>query len=549
MVPPSKDTHFTNPLRLEFYSLLGNHILAFAAEYLPYPSKALSLLLATTTRDDMTTILYAQPANNMSIDFKTDSRPIMTYTSPYEHANIYRANPSYDAINWAYPTQYRPRGPNQSVPSAAHTPSTSISSTTTSHCTGHRRSKSEMSTTLGKGVEDVIARILETDSIPQGTYLASQRVKKCSNRQEKKYPERTDSRRALLSMANGIKAPLLLRGASHSNRSARVKAPVPLSPVPKRTSEVLYLHKELPPTPPLANSPKSAHSPHAASSSQYAAVIPERKAALPMTRPLNLNINTLAAKRLSRAMGKSNGRSFALSRFKAVPAPIRPPRFRGPSASNGPSSASTTDEFTEDAKIEELQLGEPLIQPRVHQEQEKPKFVMTPMGELPITPLDIPVDWDDLHDRWTSPIAVHPAPEKTGSGQTFVFDAFRQDIDELFARSPTIGVRGSVELAGWSAEGQEHSAGQPRHSLDAHPFSCAVDLSEDSEGEKKEKRHGKVLVKEELKLCLDLNIHFGEKKMRRQSGKHRGPMAGESFLMMTSPLSPETASLRASIIC
>jgi hypothetical protein len=165
------------------------------------------------------------------------------------------------------------------------------------------------------------------------------------------------------------------------------------------------------------------------------------------------------------------------------------------------------------------------------------------MGELPITPLDIPVDWDDLHEKWTSPIAVHPEPEKTGSEQAFVFDAFRQDINELFARSPTIGVRGS-------AQSQEHLDRQPQHKLDAHPFSCGVDLSEDSEGGvKKEKRHGKVLVKKELKLCLDLNVEFGERKRKRRSSKHGGPKAGESFLMMTSPLSPETTSLRASIIC
>jgi hypothetical protein len=469
----------------------------------------------------------------MSFDIKTDSRPIMTYANPHHHADTHRANPSYDSINWTYPTQYRPRGPDQSVPSAAHTPSTSISSTTTCH--------------PGKGVnaQDVIARILETDSIPQGTYLASQKAKKCSDGQEKKYPERNDSRRALLSMANGIKAPLLLRGPSHSNHSAtgrKVRARAPVTPlaVPKRTSEVHYLHKELPPTPPSTNSSKSAHSPLSASSSQYAVVVPERKATMPMTKPLDLSINsnTLAAKRLSRAKGKSNS-GFVLSRFRAVPAPIRPPQFRGPGACNGPSSASTTEEFTEDAKIEDLQLGEPLIQ-QPHQGPQKPKVIMTPMGELPITPLDIPVDWDDLHDRWTSPIAVHPTPEQTSSGQAFVFDAFRQDIDELFARSPTIAVRGSVE-AGWSAERQELSGGQSR---DAHPFSCAADLnSEGSDGEKKGKRHGKVLVKEELKLCLELNAEFS--KRRRSSNKHG---AGESFLMMTSPLSPDTASLGASIM-
>jgi hypothetical protein len=42
-----KGRYFYEPLRLDFYSLLGNHILAFAAEYLPYPSKALSLLADT----------------------------------------------------------------------------------------------------------------------------------------------------------------------------------------------------------------------------------------------------------------------------------------------------------------------------------------------------------------------------------------------------------------------------------------------------------------------------------------------------------------------
>lgn len=181
---------------------------------------------------------------------------------------------------------------------------------------------------------------------------------------------------------------------------------------------------------------------------------------------------------------------------------------------------------------------------------------MTPMGELPITPLDIPVDWDDLHDRWTSPVAVHHEEDDSASarGQAVVFDAFRQDINELFARSPSIEVRGSIE-AGFSPERENAYAVKRSRTIDLNPFSYAadLDLSEwDSEGSdvKREKRHGKVLVKKELKLCLDMNVDFGENKNRRRrsnSSKVPGPKAGESFLMI-SPLSPDSA-VTASILC
>jgi hypothetical protein len=152
-------------------------------------------------------------------------------------------------------------------------------------------------------------------------------------------------------------------------------------------------------------------------------------------------------------------------------------------------------------------------------------MAITPMD---VTPLDIPVDWDDLGDRWTSPIEKSGAipfvnmsdmvnmnmdmteianltrmpkfamsvdlyddvntPEPArGEGESArveaadVFSAFQQDVTRLFAHSPTINVGNFRESAlieldissGSSASGDDASISEHEQDQDQdHPLSA-----------------------------------------------------------------------------
>lgn len=167
----------------------------------------------------------------------------------------------------------------------------------------------------------------------------------------------------------------------------------------------------------------------------------------------------------------------------------------------------------EEGDIEELELGERLLT-----DEAKAKAVSTPMGELPITPLDIPVDWDDLHDRWTSPILVHPEETEAKEGpERDALMAFHEDVGKLFARTP------SIQVGEDDDDEESFTAQRTERLVEGNTESVPASDSEGQEA-KREKRHGKVLVKKELKLSLKVA---------------NGPKAGESFLMMNSPLSAQ----------
>ena len=197
----------------------------------------------------------------------------------------------------------------------------------------------------------------------------------------------------------------------------------------------------------------------------------------------------------------------------------------------------------------------------------------TPMGDLPVTPLDIPVDWDDLHDRWTSPVLnlhqdalladlLNETMDLTRvANQEPLVDsdqedseallAFQDDVASLFAHSPSIDE--------WTLDHEDEDPGaalvnSEEIDRDIEPsLTGAIAKPEGTEEghpcepTSREKRHGRVLVTKELKLCLDvdiaqsiytaeLTIDEGPKR-RRKSEMFE---AGESFLMMASPLSPES---------
>lgn len=369
-------------------------------------------------------------------------------------------------INFAYPSTRR-RNPFQSVPRPAHNPSSSISSIASSAsgtCASHSTCTSQ----------DIVARILAQDEIPRGTFLASEAQKK-KQTHPKDYPERTDSRRALLSVFNGSKAPFVFKGPSFGTPPSN-----DIPAIPSLSNATPYLHKELPPTPHTA-----------------ASILPS---ALPTIRPLNLSPKrspplhqsksttapTLASKRLSRAI-------------RAVPAPIRPPpRIGGFAALNGPCSANTSDEEDMEAPIAGTT--------RVPSEEAA--------GDLPITPLDIPVDWDDLHECWTSPVLYDGKQEEETTGLEMALQTFQQEVAGLFAASP-------LE----SMESRE----------------CSSDDT---------KRHGRMLVTKQLKLCMDVNVQFDKRHKSHRASSGPQFKAGESFLMMSSPLTPCNASagLRTSSI-
>ncbi|KAG9052018.1 hypothetical protein FS842_010627 [Serendipita sp. 407] len=119
------------------------------------------------------------------------------------------------------------------------------------------------------------------------------------------------------------------------------------------------------------------------------------------------------------------------SRFVNVPAPIYAPRINGPRAFNGPLSATTSDEESEDELLpvvgynatgERIGLQEKEKEKEEEEEektQEVAAVVVAEMDQMKKVenggvdqnpqgtgPLDIPVDWDDLHERWTSPVMI-----------------------------------------------------------------------------------------------------------------------------------------------
>lgn len=397
---------------------------------------------------------------------------------------------------------------------------------------------------------------------------------------------------------------------------------------------------------------------------------------------------TLAKRRFSRIL--STNSRISSSRFRAaVPAPIKPPRFLGPSAFNGPSSANTSEEELDGGKSSHLELfdqeeeeededdlfgvyardqdqrrsnAQQAALEAYHEQHAQmlllSKKVATPMGELPITPLDIPVDWDDLRDQWTSPVMIthhvetatldqllHEALEGIDAEEVQVgdeldlsdafhdkvvvishhqeeqpevldevdeeekvalerqaFAAFQEDVAELFRGSPTrtatddwktegsSSIRRLTSLtvpqtltsitdekepnvvtaspisscsASFNTHSASHSPALPGNvneaSKDVSPSSSTTNLSEGGAGGEKEKRHGRVLVKKELKLCINIDTSYVNSSavidrdeypsipQKLYRGHHRcreDPKAGESFLMM----SPESASTRASAI-
>ena len=333
------------------------------------------------------------------------------------------------------------------------------------------------------------------------------------------YPERTDSRRALLSVFNGSKAPFVFKGPSFGIKSNDVPA------IPTRSAATPYMHKELPPTP---LSGASASSPPA-----KPVLGPVRERAqgtsnsLPFVRPLNLSpkrsapissqtrttpsnttttTTTLASKRLSRAV-------------RAVPAPIRPPpRLRGIAALNGPSSATTSDE---DEAIESQApiAGTTRVVPG------PVAAVDAPVNDLPITPLDIPVDWDDLHECWTSPFLIHgeeDEQEKSGGFQ-MALQTFQQEVAGMFAISP------------------RESIGESGEQMDVESAAATNSCSPSSPGVTREKRHGRMLVTKQLKLCMDATVQFDKRHKSHRASSGPQFKAGESFLMI-SPMTPCNAS-------
>lgn len=285
-------------------------------------------------------------------------------------------------------------------------------------------------------------------------------------------------------------------------------------------STAAYMHKELPPTPKTAPRSPVQYQPLPSSNT------------LPPVRPLNLDFKrspaecqpkgltqcttgttttaTLASKRLSRAV-------------RAVPAPIRPPpRLRGIAALNGPSSATTSSDGEEEVKRIQTLAPRAGTTRVLGQEDVLPETI--PLGgDLPITPLDIPVDWDDLHECWTSPILGHSEEDKDrkesgycglGVDDELALQTFQREVAGMFATTPN----GSMDL----------SSGTPSPCSDKSVT--------------REKRHGRMLVAKQLKLRLDASVQFD--KHQRSHRASSGPQykAGESFLMMTSPLTPCVAS-------
>lgn len=414
--------------------------------------------------------------------------------------------------NFSFPSTRR-RGPFQSIPKSAHKPSASTSSIASSTTSGSCSSRSTCAS------QDIVARILAQDEIPRGTFLASEAQKK-KETQGKPYPERIDSRRALLSVFNGSKAPIVFKGPSFGiGREMDSDAIIPTG------STAAYMHKELPPTPKSAPPRSPVQYPPMPSSNT-----------LPPVRPLNLNFKrspaecqpkgstqcttgttttttttaaTLASKRLSRAV-------------RAVPAPIRPPpRLRGIAALNGPSSAATTSDEEEVKGIQRLAptAGTTRV---LGQEDVLPETI--PLGgDLPITPLDIPVDWDDLHECWTSPILGHSEEDKDRKGSA----RFGLDVDDELALQTF-----QREVAGMFAT-------TPNESMDVSsgiPSPCS------DESVTREKRHGRMLVTKQLKLRLDASVQFDKHQKSHRASSGPQYKAGESFLTMTSPLTPCAAS-------
>ncbi|PVG00761.1 hypothetical protein CPB86DRAFT_170960 [Serendipita vermifera] len=142
---------------------------------------------------------------------------------------------------------YRPRGnPFQKLPKSIHSHSHSLSASSIF-------SSSSCASTHTNSPQDIVARILAQDEVPRGTFMAAEKEKAKSKRgpapgpvqvhvqqqttttstasttattrtsteEKKTYPERLDSRRALLSVINGPKAPIVFKGfgAPASNKS------------------------------------------------------------------------------------------------------------------------------------------------------------------------------------------------------------------------------------------------------------------------------------------------------------------------------------------
>jgi hypothetical protein len=419
-------------------------------------------------------------------------------------------------INYAYPSTRR-RGPFQSVPKPAHKPSASMSSIGSSIASGSCASHSTCAS------QDIVARILAQDEIPRGTFVASEAQNK-KQTHGKSYPDRLDSRRAMLSVFNGSKAPIVFKGPSF-----RVDREVDIDPIlPTRRSTAAYLHKDLPPTPKSASSRSPVLSQSMSSSNT-----------LPPVRPLNLSIKrspaerqpkdvipnqstitkvTLAPKRISRAV-------------RAVPAPIRPPpRLRGITALNGPSSDAAKDEEEKGRgiKTQALRVGTTRV---LGQEDVLPEN--TPIGDLPITPLDIPVDWDDLNGCWTSPVLDYPEEE----GEKKESKGFGMDVDDQVALRTF-----QREVEGLFATSPNGEEGEPLELSSGTPSPCS------EASVTRQKRHGRMLVTKQLKLCMDASVQFDKHLKSHRASTGRQYKAGESFLMMTSPLTPcgASAGLRTS---
>lgn len=414
------------------------------------------------------------------------------------------------SINFTYPTTTRRRGPFQSVPKPAHNPSASISSIASSAsgtCASHSTCASQ----------DIVARILAQDEIPRGTFMVSEahrKGKKPTTSHMKEYPERTDSRRALLSVFNGSKAPFVFKGPSFGTRTTTTTTEVPA--IPTRSNAGPYMHKELPPTPPSSGS--------STCSSSVPTLV------LPTVQPLQLKqrsnpgpapvcSKTLASKRLSRAV-------------RAVPAPIRPPpRLRGFAALNGPCSANTSDEEgQEDAPGALKADAEAGSSTRVPEDA----GVDTSFVDLPISPLDIPVDWDEeleLDEYWKSPVLVsdHEEEEEEEENIEVAMQTFQQEVAGMFASSP------------------QDSIGESTEQVHLSNSSSPLPTSEsDENGMTREKRHGRMLVTKQLKLCMDVIVQFDQRHQSHRASSGPQFKAGESFLMI-SPLSPcsmNAASMR-----
>ncbi|KAG8762484.1 hypothetical protein FRC15_008476, partial [Serendipita sp. 397] len=254
-----------------------------------------------------------------------------------------------------------------------------------------------------------------------------------------------------------------------------------------------YMHKQLPPTPPSSASTGCVLSPSTAAIVVYAnrtppstklplaplpknnpspprrtplgpstlsspprkpslAPVPERSSALPPVRPLNLSVHITKPTETHKASPPQQPQpqprlmdrvvparpaitpfsSKRHSRFVNVPAPIYAPRINGPRAFNGPLSATTSDEESEDELLpvvgynatgERIGLQEKEKEKEEVEEEEKTQevaaVVVAEMDQMKKVenggvdqnpqgtgPLDIPVDWDDLHERWTSPVMI-----------------------------------------------------------------------------------------------------------------------------------------------